>query len=381
MPSKDNIRPLISNLNIFPDGTISKGNLPIFILEVFSGKLYGLSICKTVSNLIDQFRLLRMYNQGLEQMVSFTFPRKYGKKCVTKVTVRFNAEQFCFDVRMQPLEIDDILSEFTQAMEASMKCLQGKSTSWHYFFRLNDAEIKPVFKLQGSYKLTQVPTPNNMLFYAAEKNNSGYFYKYVVDEEERRRLVESSKMLLKCDHVVTHEIVDIVHFDLLPRQVFKLPCLIPNLSYEEIRCCLRDFMSLTANAIESIHQYGLAHLDVRVPNVCFKITGTQFIAVLIDIDRCALATSTKKPPYTGNLYNLPDGWTVDRLDWKQLGLLAMSVMCIDGEDQCVQKLISEGKHNYCRLLATLCTCTAVVNPSQAITRYSSLFIPQNIYFL
>ena len=65
-----------------------------------------------------------------------------------------------------------------------------------------------------------------------------------------------------------------------------------------------------------------AHLDVRLANICFKKDGT---AMLIDLDRSRRRHNTCEGLYMlygeSVMYKAPKHWTVDKLDWRQLGLM------------------------------------------------------------
>lgn len=77
-------------------------------------------------------------------------------------------------------------------------------------------------------------------------------------------------------------------------------------------------------AIDELHQYGQAHLDIRLENVCFcPLTGQ---VILIDLDRSRPKISS------ANQYSLTYGkstmytpaapeWTAENLDWRQLAIM------------------------------------------------------------
>ena len=116
-------------------------------------------------------------------------------------------------------------------------------------------------------------------------------------------------------------------------------------------------MVRTALALQELHGFGYAHLDVRIPNICFskgKNAEGEYDVKLIDFDHCVDITECDVSGYVGEMYRrLPD-WTADKLDWKQLGLLAGRVitkyqksdgaiiMLVSG-DQCLKELINEGE--------------------------------------
>ena len=122
---------------------------------------------------------------------------------------------------------------------------------------------------------------------------------------------------------------------------------------------LVSFMVRTASALQELHGFGYSHLDVRIPNVCFsqeKNPEGEYDVKLIDLDRCVRISARDISGYVGEMYNKPLGWTTDKLDWKQLGLLAGRVITkhqksdeaiirstFVSRDQCLKELISEGK--------------------------------------
>ena len=86
---------------------------------------------------------------------------------------------------------------------------------------------------------------------------------------------------------------------------------------------------MTATALEELHNFGFAHLDVRIPNICFAKEGTdQYIVKLIDLDRCATNHRSVAFKWKGEMYinRSNEKWLPSRYDWKQLGLLAANAI-------------------------------------------------------
>lgn len=50
---------------------------------------------------------------------------------------------------------------------------------------------------------------------------------------------------------------------------YKFAKAIPLLSKTEAKECLSDLVTKTATALQELHSLGFAHLDVRLPNICF----------------------------------------------------------------------------------------------------------------
>ena len=71
------------------------------------------------------------------------------------------------------------------------------------------------------------------------------------------------------------------------------------------RKCFSSFAISTLRALEALHEAGFAHLDVRLPNICFKEVNCEWHAVLIDIDH---AMEIGRPPQCSSqrsfMYNI-----------------------------------------------------------------------------
>ena len=87
------------------------------------------------------------------------------------------------------------------------------------------------------------------------------------------------------------------------------------------------FVRSLVKAVESLHVESIAHLDIRLENICMK--DDQI--VLIDLDRSAstqyeAVLFQNKYPNSVN-YEPPNdqSWTCENLDWKQVGLLLSGV--------------------------------------------------------
>lgn len=82
-----------------------------------------------------------------------------------------------------------------------------------------------------------------------------------------------------------------------------------------------------------LHDAGIAHMDIRLENICFLANGD---AILIDVDRSCMKTSSanstavkygKSTMYTRNkgLRN----WTAENLHWRQVAIMLKSIVCTE----------------------------------------------------
>ncbi|KAL5493807.1 hypothetical protein EMCRGX_G015037 [Ephydatia muelleri] len=86
--------------------------------------------------------------------------------------------------------------------------------------------------------------------------------------------------------------------------------------------CLPDLADGIREGLDKLHGLGLAHLDVRLPNVC---VGDDYEVKLIDFDRSSRSNDVKE--YGGQfMYKYETKQRiVQHLDWKQFGLLLFTL--------------------------------------------------------
>ena len=89
----------------------------------------------------------------------------------------------------------------------------------------------------------------------------------------------------------------------------------------------------------------MAHLDVRVPNICYARNGDP---VSIDPDRLGESNRMAyglQHQYEGKLYESKEDWTMGHVDWMQLGYMILDILGQDGneiEDDFIRTLIYQG---------------------------------------
>ena len=101
------------------------------------------------------------------------------------------------------------------------------------------------------------------------------------------------------------------------------------LTPQQAKRIIVDFTSHVVSAINEIHNALIAHLDIRLENICFKDDDVA----LIDFDRSQRTTNMAKflQSSWGSsvMYTLPDpdsDWTVDKMDWRQLAIMILAIL-------------------------------------------------------
>ena len=330
------LTPFLCSIDNRPDGVVLRSctfdhiewKLPVVIIEVHSSP-YVNTLLQTAADVIDQLRLLRCFNANITECVGFTFPKYAGngiqnESCVTKVCVSF--ENYRFNIRLSPLAIEEVKEEIEATLKKAMEfCAKRPFFS---FIRLSDADIEiagtilkdKVFQVESHFSILLVNVTNDT------------YYKHVTSMYESGNLecmneTLTSKVGVKhVKHVTLYSDRIWIHEPLF----FRYPAVqLPPLRKDEVAQCLFDYMTMTAIALTELHDYGFAHLDVRIPNICFAEDydgDGKYMVKLIDLDRCEHVTATTGSSYKGEMYTAPDSWTCDQLDWKQLGLLAAEII-------------------------------------------------------
>ena len=231
-----------------PDGAILRTfhcdgrewKLPLLILEVHSSD-YRNTVSQTAVDLIDQFRLLRCFNQNISECVGFTFPKHPegsapDKFCVTKVVVSF--ERFKFVVRLFPLEISDVKKEIDTALSVALEfCAEHPQFC---FLRLSDSDLQYVCDHLNVYNqnLCQHSSKHTIVL-----RNGEVFWKHIPRTDQAMNLLRVKEMMRKPHHIVLPSaFVWSLYF-------FSFPVQLPPLSRVEVLMCLVNFMVKTASAL------------------------------------------------------------------------------------------------------------------------------------
>ena len=82
--------------------------------------------------------------------------------------------------------------------------------------------------------------------------------------------------------------------------------------------------------MDALHKLGYAHLDIRIPNICFKKVNHEWRAVLIDLDNAVeIGVSPIYVSQKSFMYNIEFD-DHRKYDWRQFALLLSRV--IEGSD-------------------------------------------------
>ena len=127
-------------------------------------------------------------------------------------------------------------------------------------------------------EVIEQPTKHSILF---KSRDDKWFYKFVSQSNQHITISIVAEATRGALHVTPHYTVVVGILEL-----FKVPAQLPPLTPDQLKRCIPDFLTKTATALEELRGLGFAHLDVRLPNICFALHNGHYIVKLIDLDRC-----------------------------------------------------------------------------------------------
>ena len=355
---RDRLQPLTSSLIVKPDGVIlstSEFDLPLFCLEVHSS-LYENTLAKSVANLIDQLRLLRCFYPEFYEVYGFVFPKLpketydghiiSNSACVTQVKVLW--DNFLFKVEFDILRKPDVEYTVKRVVENQLRHLTTPpSQKKHFFIRLSHQDIdrfrhlvndRNIEQLTNTDELEQIQSKFSIIL-----KSPRFFYKMiprVVERDTMSAFLFSLPPSRKIDGVVVPTGFPLMIQPRCSFFVFEAQDEQP-LSRADAASCIGDLVEQVVVVLQRLHDLGWAHLDVRLPNICFTRDGN---VRLIDLDRVHSVSEFFVDEYSGSfLYQRRLGRPVADLDWRQLGVLIYCALCHSSSIQ-IHKLKENDRH-------------------------------------
>ena len=326
------LQPFTSSVKIKPDVAIVCHNLPVMGFDVHSSK-YNDTLAKCAANTIDQLRLFRSLTKPvLNKISNFVFPKEGVKEWVTKVDVewvnmKFQVQFTCLDKEDVEPQVHEILTSQHDIVSRIGPINENESDLDFVTLGNNDLELLEKELDVPHKKLKQIHSTFSVIV-----ESDDFVYKIMPRDQEARYLlgliVEANETREVARHMLvlpTRVKIVLTHSVFVYQRQPHHP-----LSKNEAKRCLYELIMQTKEALDQLHEIGFAHLDVRLPNICFDCDGTL---KLIDFDRTRPNGTLPSIGYSNAfMYQLPNdavtgaSLAVQDLDFKQLGLMAFSIL-------------------------------------------------------
>lgn len=119
----------------------------------------------------------------------------------------------------------------------------------------------------------------------------------------------------------------------VPIRFYEYPLFHPPLEPQEASQNAKEFIKCVCEALEELHSgFNIAHLDVKLANICIDNNMDHPGVKLIDLDRSQRATLTFGVSGLTTLYResvmykADDSWTLQQVDWRQVGIMAFAFL-------------------------------------------------------
>ena len=342
LPHLSALAPFHSTRLIKPDVcVVTSGTIPVFTVdvEVYS-ETYEQTVKKAVLGAIAHLRLLRARNSQAESCIAFAFPgnMQRQKSFVTKVTVSF--VNFGFQYTFLPLGKNDVKPAIGEILRQDWSTFYG-TPDFSYFIHLSQEECD-VFE-SGAVQV------NSFTSLVIRNRDSTKYWKFNVKatmEFVSLETIQAVRIELNAGSYLQQSLLHSSISQQGGRIFYQYEGLKPPLSRQEAKSHLLALVEGVRVALDELHRQSVAHMDVRLPNICFTHTSPSCVK-LIDLDRCEpsfLITDAYHRYAESDMYSPRNStWQNDQLDWKALGMIICFVLDDEVDEKDYHRMISDGK--------------------------------------
>ena len=254
--------PISTSTHIRPDVSVyNKNNIPLLFNEVHSSP-YEQTIGKLVWVLIEHLRWLRNCKTTIHQCVGFAFPKK--------VTCIWKAKTLHFQLDYSPLPCQEVAEAVRSAYKTtSDMCNDLVPDSWIMYGTPLCTETLQLFG-ENSTQLNS--------HYSCVIQSVDFVYKYAFDVNERERVLI---LVLRTGKTPQRYLLPQSSFDVGDKRFVTFKRLLYPMSCEEVKSCFRAFVVSVCEALHELHSDGIAHLDIRLENICFCPTTFRGMSSMI----------------------------------------------------------------------------------------------------
>ncbi|KAL5463286.1 hypothetical protein EMCRGX_G032176 [Ephydatia muelleri] len=390
--AKKHLMPWLCSTTIMPDislyklinTTTQKSDLPIAIFEVISDTPWQTSRQLAIK-LVELLRLFKAYDHDIPELTGVVLPRSksqtqlptinespekisssdmeiiagvvemkisdtgtgsaskstpsnHSQSFAVKVRVQFDCKLLKFVISYQPLQS----TEVKDAVLNALLDIEIQSHSNSNFFKLSEQELEQIkgnlsvvkffqmYKgLEKSVALQQLYSRTSLVFKAQTGMDKEIVLKVFARGGPEFMQFEGFAKNLNLQHALLSE--GIVFLGASGPLVFVFECL-PQLSKHEAKDRIRVVLEAIKLAVDELHSSNVAHLDIRLPNICFKSTSggndDRLNAVFIDLERakCEIKSSLLES-YSSCMYKT--GWTLEEIDFLQVYWMALWLLLDD----------------------------------------------------
>ena len=237
--------------------------------------------------------------------------KKKAKKATApmKISVKWVVEEMVFRTTYEVVN-ENVWTALVTAVQNAKEMVQQLTSTpvinSSFLFKLTQQELHEVIRaklvnptllnrqlhqckslgwLKTDYlKILQLPSAPSFVFQLASKSqpDKSCIVKYFVHSTSKVKFLEANLVLGSLDET------DIQRFCMPLISVDKFHIfeqLLPPLTNLNASLCMQYLCKEVRKSLELMHSMECAHLDVRLPNICYRRRGDDYIPVLIDYER------------------------------------------------------------------------------------------------
>ena len=317
----------------------------VLIIEIDSKELE--STCRKLAYaLMEQALRLRGYDNEILEFAGYYFPSYNRSNSVVRVKVTWSDDYLDFQAERTPLPANRVAERIEEDLGREIERWKGMSSGspTRFVLPLTSSFVHEKFGedsvqiMSGHSVVILDPRQSKILkgnFLPRLELRLNKLYEYGKDAQLERSLLPNGRMIVG------------------PREYYTYKLLLKPIDRYEARRVfggVDGFADGMFKALRELHDTcGLAHMDVRLENVCFDPQTHR--PILIDLDRSA----TKD--YGCNHYHLPSSttmykpldksWVLENIDLLQTGLMFCHIL-----DESIDSSYDRGTFNYNRYYPT-----------------------------
>lgn len=319
------------------DVVIKERHHPVLLIEVESSNSVKHTVGKLATGVMSQILYLRKCGKFIHTIKGFFIPVNSG--FAEEVTGTFKEESLKFIFQRKALRLNEVEQSIVEAWrdQKGLLPLHEKSS---ITLPLTPDVIRSKFGV-NSY---QVTSGRSVVIHDPE-NHFYYKYSMVSLSSQCNLSIESLRPTLSV-YPNTPSI------EFLSKPFFIYPEMLPPLRKRDVssNVILIELTKGTIEALLELHRFGYAHNDVRLENICFRVSDKK--PVLIDLERRTPESETVILGVYGDstMYTHPTGerWTQKQLDFRQLSIMITYLRSTDPSIQYHQIKVDDTAHAFLR---------------------------------
>ena len=308
-----------------PDITVFSKNAHVFFAKVLSSNNIVHSTRKLCFVLLLQLMYVRSY-KDVSSVSGVVLPTIKDGCNMVLVTVTWKPEQFRFVAELKPIVKENIEGELQGIITSQIDTVDIPPSANIPIYFSDILTKDDMMKLFGDNSL------NDLQFFRAKLSVVCYSRSH--DVVFKRSLLSRTLAQFCFTCVLEKHVLKQV---LLPvdkaGKFYKFPLLCGPLSISVIRSCFKSFAQSVHRAISELHNTGYAHMDIRIPNICYGLVEDQWEAILIDLDN---VTDTPDGNEASVMYNTLFA-DARMYDWRQYAIMLARI--IEGNDRGYHKWV------------------------------------------